>query len=281
LADLEQPGQPTSQPVTAPTQGEPQEPTGEPAPQVAQPSPTPTIVIPDKFKGKSAEDVYASYLESEKEKGRLAQELGEQRRITQWLTEEKLRAAQQAQEQPPQEQTKPEFDWEKPLETIDERVERKLAEREAAQKYYQRQNVFQRAAVAHDEGKAAMTKNPKLYEGIEGEVEQAVFQGLAPYANQGYDVSEALRNPKTWEQAAAFMRIQKSQYDRLSFATQPMSAQAGELPSQTRQQVSAETIPITQDDRIEAAKVGITDEKEIREILQLGRKTYRGTLERK
>ena len=127
----------------------------------------------------------------------------------------------------------------------------------------------------------AMGKNPKLYEGIEREVEMAVHKSLLPWATQGYDVSDTLRNPKTWEQAAAFLRIEKGQYDRLSFAPQPMSAQAGELPSQTRQQVSAETIPITQDDRIEAAKVGITDEKEIREILQLGRKTYRGTLERK
>jgi hypothetical protein len=128
-----------------------------------------------------------------------------------------------------------------------------------------------------------MTKNPKLYEGIEREVEQAVFQSLAPYANQGYDVSGALMDPKTWESAAAFTRIQKGQYDRLSFAPQPMSAQAGELPSQTRQAQSEEPeVPITDDMRQLAKDMGFGNlsAKEMRELLNKGDESYVGTRRR-
>ncbi len=279
MAELEKPGEQVSQPVAAPPQGQPQQQAGETAPQEGQPPPTPTL--PEKFKGKSAEEIATAYLEIERDHTKKSQEAAELRRIAEQLYYESLGRTAQSQAQPPQpERTEPEFNWEKPVETVEQIVERKLGERQAVQAHYARQGAWQRAAAAHDEGRSAMSKNPKLYEGIEGEVEQAVFQGLAPYAIQGYDVSEALVNPKTWEAAAALLRVQRGQYDHLSFAPQPMSAQSGELPSQTRQSQSSEPeVQITDDLRQLAREMGIddSDQKGMRALIGKGAQTvYKG-----
>lgn len=275
MADLEKPGEPTSQPVAAPAGGEPQAQVGEAAPQAGA-----TPSIPEKFKGKSPEEIAAAYLNSEKEKGRLAQEYGELKEVANRLWAE-YQARQQQTTQPqekPQEKTD-EFDWEKPTETVAQIVERKLAEREAAQRQWTLQNLNQRAATAHEEGRAVMGKNARLFEGIERDVEGAVFQSLAPYVNQGYDVSEQLRNPKTWEAAAMLIRYGRGDLDRISFSPQPMSATAGELPSQTRQQKdTGDEAAIPSEAREWAKEMGMGNltPKQIKEILDKGNESYVG-----
>jgi len=282
MADEEKTGQPISPPVAAPITGEPKTQVDEPAPQGGQP-PT-TLEIPEKFKGKSLEEVAASYLEVEKELGRQRREAGELRQNAERLYYELLSKQAQTQPQPPQqEKTEGEFNWEKPVETVEQIFDRKQAEREAIQANFTRQNAFQRAAYAHEQGRASMSKNPKLFGGIENEVERYVYNSLLPHVQRGEDVSSALLNPKTWEGAAALYWIDKGQHDRLSFATQPMSAQAGEIPSQTRQsQSSGEEIPITDDIREYAKAWGLENKtpKELRELIGLGDENYQGTRRR-
>ncbi len=50
--------------------------------RIVQAEPAPAPEVPDKLKGKSMEEVYEMYLNAEKDRSRIANELGEQRKLT-------------------------------------------------------------------------------------------------------------------------------------------------------------------------------------------------------
>lgn len=56
--------------------------------------------LPDKFQGKSAEDIAKSYLELEKENGRRANEIGELRKLTDEFLQQQLKQPTQSEEEP-------------------------------------------------------------------------------------------------------------------------------------------------------------------------------------
>lgn len=77
--------------------------------EVGQPEQTETGIIPEKFEGKSLDDIMSAYRELEKDRGRLASEVGESRKKMEEL-EEKYRTeelSRMSQPVPPQQDVQP------------------------------------------------------------------------------------------------------------------------------------------------------------------------------
>lgn len=287
-------GQPTDAPdVSAPSLGEPTvgaaqaareaEAVGTGAPATPAPQ-TPTL--PEKFRGKSAEEIANAYLEVEREKGRLADEAGRYRSYAEQLWAEKQQAiAERQQYQPPPAPTAPpkpeEFDWERPAETVKQIVERQVREQMGgfmgAIQQARVAEVRNKAANSWDEGASTIAKNQRLFEGIEDEVRSVVYQTYDPIVQRGGDASEYYRDPKVWETAAAMIRYKRGEIDRITGSGTPskgMSAPTTEVPGGSRPSNQGSTIVLDEDTRALMREQGIS-EGEARDLIELGRKTRR------
>ena len=92
-----------------------------------------------------------------------------------------------------------EFDYDKPVESIDKIMDRKIEQREKQSIANQQKTLYDRCSRAHQDGLSeAIKRNPKLFEGIESEVGNDVFAAFNPYVMQGHDISDELRKPETW-----------------------------------------------------------------------------------
>ncbi len=245
--------------------------TGQPAPvepspapvEAAQPEaePTPqTPALPEKFAGKSAEEIASAYLEIEKEKGRLAQEVGELRaRVPQAPQVQQFWYPQQ----PVQPEQRPEFDYTNPEQSIDRIVERRLEERERQRIAYEVAQREQEAGYSYNMGKdAALKSNPRLFEGIEPLVEQGVQMAYRQY---GTPVT-ALRDPRTWERVAAAIRWERGETDRLvGLRPQPPNPPATGVPNQTRPAKAG--IDLDEQSRRIAKEYGLS-EQEAKEVIE-------------
>jgi len=251
VPENETPGQPApAEPSPAPVETA-QEPTA-PTPQAP--------ALPEKFAGKSAEEIASAYLEIEKEKGRLAQEVGELRaRVSQPHPVQQVWYPQQ----PVQPEVRPEFDYTNPEQSIDRIVERRLEERERQRMSYEVAQREQEAAYSYNMGKdAALKSNPRLFEGIEPLVEQGVQMAYRQYNTP----VTALRDPRTWERVAAAIRYERGEVDRLmSPKPQPPSPSATGVPNQTRQAKAG--IELSDKDRQIAKGYGLS-EQEAKEIIE-------------
>jgi len=251
VPDEETTGQPTPvEPSPAPVEAA--QPAAEPTPQAP--------ALPEKFVGKSAEEIASAYLEVEKEKGRLAQEVGELRaRVPQPPQVQQFWYPQQ----PTQPEVRPEFDYTNPEPSIERIVERRLEERERQRMSYEVAQREQDAAYSYNMGKeAALKSNPRLFEGIEPLVEQGVQMAYRQYNTP----IPALRDPRTWERVAAAIRYERGEVDRLmSPKPQPPNPSATGVPNQTRQAKAG--IELSERDREFAKKWGI-NEQEAKELIE-------------
>ncbi len=264
-------GQPEGQPGTQTPAAEGQTPQdGTPAaPNVPA---TPTVEVPEKLRGKRFEDAVSAFLEVEREKGRQAQELGELRQVVQYLVGQ----ARQAAAPTPGPTAPPadppiEIDWEKPHESIQRLVDRELSKREMVQRNAYVQELSQRAWDAHQRGREAMSKNRRLFEGIEQEVEQRMISIFGPQVSQGRDVTGHLADPAMWERAAEFVRVERREYDRLQATIKPVAPAPTEIPGKPQAQESAVDPAF-----MAAARANGKSEKEARELYELALKTYQG-----
>lgn len=244
-----------------------------------------TDKVPEKFRSASAEEAAVkaatAYLEVEKEKGRLAQEQGELRRVVEFLASERQRYMASSQPPPPEQTPEPEAKADVDFYGDPEGSARKIAERIVNEKLgaltnaigrAQVASVFQRAEAAHEQGKSIMSKESRLFEGIEKDVEGAVFDSLRPYAMQGHDVSQQLLDPQTWRMAAAMLRYSRGEYDRLTpNQVKGMTATPTEIPGSTKPQEDEGEVAIDERDRRMAMASFIAngmDEKSAREAVQ-------------
>ncbi len=212
--------------------------------------------VPEKFRSATAEEAAVkaatAFMEVEKEKGRLAQEQGELRRAVEWLAAERQRYLSQPQPQPeaqPEPEAKESGWWEHPEEAARKLVDERLGRFVSALSQAQVASNFQRAAQAHDQGKSIMSKETRLFEGIEGDVERDVYDSLRPLAERGQDVSGALIDPQTWRLAAVMRRYARGEVDRLTPNMKGMSATQTETPNSTKPQGDEEQIDIDESDR--------------------------------
>lgn len=200
----------------APEPNVPVEPSGAPDP-TPEPIPEPTN-IPEKYQGKSLEDVITMHQEAEKRMGSMGDELGKTRQerekaqqdlqyVQQWYQTQQARP----QEPEPQSPTTS-FDYDNPVESVDKIVEKKLQGWAEEQKKHQQQMQHQEATQNFLRGKdSALRGNRGLYEGIERDVETTVWNaylgGIIPRWN--------LSDPSTWEDAAWLIHKRNKNWDKL------------------------------------------------------------------
>jgi hypothetical protein len=246
VPDVEQlAGQPT---VAEPSPVPEAAPTTEPTPQAP--------VLPEKFVGKSAEEIASAYMEIEREKGRLAQEVGELRARPQYVP-------QPIPYYPPQPTPMPEFDYGKPEESVARIVEARLERERMDRAQYEVGRQETDAQLNYGAGRdAALRSNPRLYEGIEPMVEQAM---QVAYRQFGLHPS-LLRDPKTWDRVAANIRWERGEVDRLQRpSVQPPNPSHSATPNLTRNARAG--VELDDDARRLAKEFGLS-EQEAREIIE-------------
>ncbi len=197
----------------------------EQAPKEGTPEAAPSL---EKFKGKPPEELARAYSELEKKLGDQSSELGRLRednaQFVNYLTQI---AAQQQQQRPPVQQepetVSKEF-WDRPLETVDARVDKKLVD------FYRALRTEQATTTSQFAKSMAATKYPHLFQGDLGKetdrfMQQAIKSGVVH--------PSVVENPEMWASIAYILQGQKTGY---SYPGQvnPVSPQTGERPAGTR-----------------------------------------------
>ena len=109
-----------------------------------------------------------------------------------------------------------EFDYDKPGDSINKIVDRRVEQKERQSIARTQKDLYDRQSRAHRDGfSSAVAANPKLFEGIENEVSDSVFTAFNPYVMQGNDMSDELRKTDTWTKVAKYMRVDRGEYDYL------------------------------------------------------------------
>lgn len=205
-----------------------------------QPTPTPSLLETDKYKGKTAEDLARMHAEAERKLGEQGNEVGmtraqiaELQAQVEFLAAQALQSQQQVQAPPPQAIPEPDVtdnDWiTNPTGAV-----KKLMSRELDEKLGQLTQLLQRQQVQIAQNnylsgmERAMNERPDLFKGVENETKKAVL-----YAAQSGKLNpESLRDPETWYATAILMGAKKAGY---KLPAQPgMNAPSGEMPSGNR-----------------------------------------------
>lgn len=199
--------------------------------------------------------------------GRQSKEIGDLRGELGYLRTmmEGLQSGRQQEPEPAPQVGTPQFNWENPAESVNRLIEERLKAAEAQRQRTDQERRAREAQVNYYEGKESAYKSDKyLYEGIEQEVERAVYES---YRN-GILNERSLASPETWKTAAQLIRLRKGEFDRLKPpATKPMTAPQSETP--TAKPMRFEDVPITVDEETRrwGRGQGLTD-KQIEEIIK-------------
>ncbi|KKM18190.1 hypothetical protein LCGC14_1668200 [marine sediment metagenome] len=215
-----------------PVEPDPNDPTPQPDPG-PEPKPTepPAPTIPKEYEGKSMEDVIKMVADAQKELGGKAKEIGDLKNNLAYSDQLRELAMQRAREpQPVQpEEVKPDWNFEKPIESVEQIVDKRLAAREKKTQEYNVQRVREEAQSNYAEGRRlSLKRNPALFEGIERDVENAVYEGWTKGQVKLHD----LRNPDAWDIVAKMHHLRDNRIDRLQpTAIQPVETIEGQLPT--------------------------------------------------
>jgi hypothetical protein len=205
--------------------------------------------------------------------GRQGQELGQLR--------DYVLAREQAGQRPPQkESTAPEFSWEDPVRSVEAIVSAREAKLRQDFAQARLADIATRTTKAFVKGQRVFKENPQVFDGIEKDVSDLIVNVLGPQARQGYDVSDMLEDPETWETAALYVRKKRGELDKFvrGHATKGMAAGPADVPSQTKTTQDDDGIIIEDSDRREYEELHGRrgTDKEIREMIKLGLETPRG-----
>lgn len=264
-------GQPTETTATPPLEA----PTEEPSSVPATPETPPTL--PPKYAGKTPEELTRVLTEQERVIGRQGHELGQLRDAVERMWSE--RHGQQTPARPEQRgEPEPEFNYERPMDSVKAAIRGELSKAWEKLEQVRRNDVAQRTTVAFNEGREIMKHNPVLFAGIEDEVARGIASTLGPMAAQGQDVSDLLRNPRTWRYVALAIRDNRDELDKIQPPRkQGMAPTDTELPNPARTSQDDEGIIIEDADRREYEEIHGQrgTDKQIREMVKLGLQTTR------
>tara|TARA_B100001094_G_scaffold210968_1_gene204831 strand:+ start:1431 stop:2243 length:813 start_codon:yes stop_codon:yes gene_type:complete len=154
----------------------------------------PEVVIPNKYQGKSVEDIVKMHQEAEKLIGKQAQEVGEVRRLADELLKRDLNQTQAVE--PPQEED-PEVDYfSDPVKAVNKAVENHPAIAEARQQSQsmKQQQVTQRLNQQFPNF-SQITQDPKFFEWVKA---SPVRTRLFTEAHSGFDYDSAVELISTW-----------------------------------------------------------------------------------
>jgi hypothetical protein len=249
------PGEPTVE--GAPQQV--QEPQGQ-EPLGGEPS------FPEKFQGKSAEEIAQAYVELERKLGEQAQELGDLRQRVPTMPYPAPPQGYQPQgyyppppgypvgapvQQAPREPLK--MNWENPVDTIAQVVRQEVLPLITG---YQQNAARGMQDIAFENAKA---KDPALFDGVEPNV-KAFMDNMI---NQGVLRPDSALSPETWRMAAWQMQGMKSGYKPRPAGPplQPIPSVRTETPGSRPPYVGPSGPPLGEADRRMSAKMGISEEQ--------------------
>lgn len=223
-------------------------PASVPAPETQQQTqpPAPPAQVPDKFAGKSIEDVARSYQEVEKFAGEKAREVGELRSQLTYLTN--LMQSQLAQQQaapaaPQAPPPGPQFNWDKPEDSVRGVAQAEIRQAMDALRYQQA------ASMAEIAKSTAMRDNPQVFSGLDvSAVDQVMQQGL----RQRLIAPESIGRPETWVMAAWQLRGAQSRYGATSTPNAVAPVQT-EQPNGARANNNYGAEPVVMDDALAQA----------------------------
>jgi hypothetical protein len=200
-----------------------------------QPEPEPGATdTPQPSQGKSPEELAQELELLQKKLGEQGKELGDVKsnfEYQQRLHELERQKWEQAQSQPTQSEQEKSVDWnyENPVPSVQEVVRRELQKEREAQQKAQAEYTQARANSLYAEGRrTSMMQNPKMYEGIERDVENAVSESY----RRGIIGVDDLRNTETWNMAAKLIHLKNEDYSRLQPSeVKPVGSTETELPT--------------------------------------------------
>lgn len=247
-------------------------PTEPVAPQEPQaPQAEPGYQLPEKFAGKSAEEIAASYIELERKLGEQSQEIAALRDASRQPAPPYPFPGQpnpygaplpgygpqppgyypQAPVAPP---ARPDvkMNWDNPVETFREVLKQEVAPVFNA---YQQQTAKSVGEVIFNTAKA---ERPDLFVGIEPNVKAFVDTMI----DNGVLKPESALNPQTWQMAAWQLQGMRSGYKpgQPAPAINPVAAVRTEMPGSRPPSTMAPAYPMTEVDRRMTERMGITEE---------------------
>jgi len=251
----------TGQPATAP---EPQ--TGQSA------APPETPVVPDKFQGKSAQEIAQAYSELEKRLGSQSEEVGQLRdklSYMQGMVEQGFQRPQAQEATPPpgpKWNIDPDAFFQKPVDNVDMIVQQRIKEYEERQQAENKRRDEEEAKSNYQEGMdMAYRQNKRLYEGIEQATANLVYESY----RRGAINKSSLRNPKTWEMCAKNIWLAKDDLSRLvSPSLRPVTATQTESPQAGKPQSFEEAPPEVDEETRRFWKEQGLSEKEGMEVMR-------------
>lgn len=243
-----------------------------------------SVATDPRYAGKSPDELVAIINEQNRHIGKQGNALGEVQTLKQNLAELRdyvVQAAQQREQYRQQAQPhqaappEPEFDLTNPAPYIYNIANRIVEEREQRRTAYEQQRSAQDAQANYYEGRdAAFTRNPGLFEGIEGAVEQAVRGSY----QTGILTPAMLRSQKTWEMAAKVLRIERGEDEKLA-APRRQAVKAVDVEKPGRGAgTEDEEIVLDEYDREEMHRLGLT-EKEAKENIRIALRARREGLQ--
>lgn len=197
-----------------------------------KPKEPPEPTIPKEYEGKTSAELIKMVTDTQKELGGQAKEIGDLRNnlaFSKQLRELELQRARESQAvQKPEEQALT-WDFQEPIESVEKIVDKRLDAREKKRQQNDLKRVQDEAKSYYAEGRSiSMKQNPTLFEGIEREAEDAVYNSYMTGIIGAHD----LRNPEAWNMAAKLIHLRDGKIDRLQPAgIKPVETVGGELPT--------------------------------------------------
>jgi len=185
---------------------------------------------PGKYDGKSEEELRKILTEQDKRFGEMTTKIDEFKgNVDYWrnkadaIERERQVYAQAAlnKQATPVErsvQEAPQFNWEKPVDSVAEVVEKKLGERDKTAQQRRIAEIQDEAKMAFQDGfKRAIRENPRLFEGdgFQDEVVNFMYNYYEPFTRTGTPVSRYVGNPDVWKKVAQNKRLDNNQFDYL------------------------------------------------------------------
>lgn len=219
-----------------------------------------TLEVPEKYRGKSDKDLLKILLDRDKtvgEQGTRLKKIEDELEFKRLLNENLPRESGvrvPSWEPPPVKKEEPPEDEYVPYGTLKKVVAEAVSKYDEVRQARDQQKLIEMVSAAHQDGMDAIKGN-KLLEGIEQKTSMAVFNAFKPFVEKGYDVSQYLRDPKTWEKTAKFIRFQNGEYEYLmekdakKSSTVPVRPVEGETPTYHQEETGRDSDNVRLDDK--------------------------------
>ena len=246
----------------------------------------PEFEVPEKYRGKSDKDLLKILLDRDKtvgEQGSRLKKIEDDLEFRQRLEESLPPRRPETKWEPPKKEEEPPEDEFVSYGTLTKVVTKALSKHDEVREAREKERLIKMVGVAHEDGMNAMKGN-KLFDGIEQKTSMAVFQTLKPYVDQGYDVSPYLRDPKTWEKVAKFIRFQNEEFDYLvpkkPSATVPVRPIEGEAPTYHAEESDrgGDNVRLDEKSRYLMKEFGLTEDEAMEGVRQTRDARRRGEI---